>query len=164
MKTIDIKGDNYFGYWDKTRAACRGIVLKEDEILVSFETKTNQYMIPGGGLENNEDEKTCCMREVAEETGILTEVSDCVLEIDEYYEDCKWINWYYVCKQKGSTEMHLTKQEQEVGMEPRWIKLSEVLEVFSKHADYSNTDEMRRGMYLREYTALCEILDPVYES
>lgn len=57
--------------------------------------------------------------------------------------------------------MHLTKREQEVGMEPRWIKLSEALEVFSKHAVYSDTDEMRRGMYLREYTALNEILNVV---
>ena len=26
MQTIDIIGGNYFGRWDKTRAACRGIV------------------------------------------------------------------------------------------------------------------------------------------
>ncbi|MFR5618997.1 MAG: hypothetical protein ACLTJ5_09215 [Clostridium sp.] len=27
MKTIDIVGENYCGNWDKTRTACRGIVI-----------------------------------------------------------------------------------------------------------------------------------------
>ncbi|MBQ7636418.1 MAG: hypothetical protein IJS80_03825 [Lachnospiraceae bacterium] len=30
--------------------------------------------------------------------------------------------------------------------------------VFSRHNDYVESDEMRRGMYLREYTALKEII------
>ena len=27
MKVIDIVGDNYFGKWDKSRTACRGIII-----------------------------------------------------------------------------------------------------------------------------------------
>ena len=44
-------------------------------------------------------------------------------------------------------------------MEPRWVSLDEIINIFSKHADYADTDEMRRGMYLREYTALTELID-----
>ena len=54
MKTIDIVGENYCGNWDKTRTACRGIVIDGDRILLSYAAKTNQWMIPGGGLESNE--------------------------------------------------------------------------------------------------------------
>ena len=43
-------------------------------------------------------------------------------------------------------------------MEPRWLAIEEIIEIFSNHQSYASTDEMRRGMYLREYTALCEIL------
>lgn len=154
MKTIDIIGESYFGKWDKTRTACRGIIVKDDKILMSYETKTGQWMIPGGGLEDGEDEGDCCIREVAEETGAVVSVSECVLEIDEYYEDFKWVSRYFICEVKGETEVHLTEREIEVGMEPRWTTLSEVKEVFSKHAEYDGSDEMRRGMYLREYTAL----------
>ena len=57
MKTIEIVGENYFGYWDKTRTACRGIVIDGERILLSYETKTNQWMIPGGGLERNESDE-----------------------------------------------------------------------------------------------------------
>ena len=45
MKTIEIVGENYFGYWDKTRTACRGIVIDGERILLSYETKTNQWMM-----------------------------------------------------------------------------------------------------------------------
>ena len=58
----------------------------------------------------------------------------------------------------GKTEPHLTDGEKEVGMEPRWIALDEMIAIFSNHAAYAETDEMRRGMYLREFTALKELI------
>lgn len=159
LKIIDIVGDNYFGKWDKTRTACRGIVIKEGNILLSYETNTDQWMIPGGGLEGDEDEKECCIREIAEETGILVKPSDCLFEIDEYYEEWKWVNRYFVCEEGGTNQMHLTEREKEVGMEPRWLPLDDIIKIFSEHRKYADTDEMRRGMYLREHTALKEYLE-----
>lgn len=50
MKTIEIVGENYFGYWDKTRTACRGIVIDGERILLSYETKTNQWNDSGRRL------------------------------------------------------------------------------------------------------------------
>ena len=111
-------------------------------------------MLPGGGLEVDETEEQCVIREVAEETGIVIKPSECMLEIDEYYEEWKWVNRYYWGEVVGETEVQLTEREQEVGMEPRWLPIDEILSIFSKHQMYAETDEMRRGMYLREYTAL----------
>lgn len=42
MKIIDIVGDNYLGKWNKTRTACRGIVIENPEILLSYESVTGQ--------------------------------------------------------------------------------------------------------------------------
>lgn len=123
MKIIDIVGDNYLGKWNKTRTACRGIVIENSEILLSYESVTGQWMIPGGGLEENENEADCCIREVAEETGILVNASECLLEIDEYYENWKLINKYFICKVKGTTNTKLTEREQKVGMEARWLSV-----------------------------------------
>ena len=58
---------------------------------------------------------------------------------------------------RGETAVHLTERDKEVGMEPRWVPLDEIIQIFSKHADYADRDEMRRGMYLREYTALSKL-------
>lgn len=158
MKIIDIVGDNYLGKWNKTRTACRGIVIENSEILLSYESVTGQWMIPGGGLEENESEADCCIREVSEETGILVNASECLLEIDEYYENWKLINKYFICKVKGTANTKLTEREQKVGMEARWLSVDEAKNIFSKHASYAATDEMRRGLYLREHTALCELV------
>lgn len=158
MKIIDIVGDNYLGKWNKTRTACRGIVIENSKILLSYENITDQWMIPGGGLEENESETDCCIREVSEETGILVNASECLLEIDEYYENWKLINKYFICKVKGTTNTKLTEREQKVGMEARWLSVDNAKNIFSKHASYTETDEMRRGLYLREYMALCELV------
>ena len=87
MQTIEIVGDNYFGKWTKTRTACRALILQGSKLLLSYETKTDQWMLPGGGLEEDETEEQCVIREVAEETGSVIRSSGCVLEIDEYYEE-----------------------------------------------------------------------------
>ena len=157
MKTVDIVGKNYFGHWEHTRPACRGIVIRGDEILLSYAVRDDQWMIPGGGLED-EDEKSCCIREVAEETGMIVVPSEPFLEIDEYYEDCKYISRYFICQVTGTTEPHLTDREREVDMEPRWMPIDDILEIFSRHDSYAETDEMTRGMYQREHTALKEYI------
>ncbi len=157
-KIIDIVGDNYFGSWEKMRIACRGIIIREGKILLSYETKTGVWMIPGGGQEPGESEEMCCTREVSEETGFCIHVSPCVLEIDEYYEDWKYVSRYFWGTVAGQCERELTEREALVGMEPRWIQTDKAIEIFSHHAEYADIDEMRRGMYLREYTALCSLL------
>ena len=154
---VNIFGDNYSGHWNKTRTACRGIVIRDGKLLLSYETITGQWMLPGGGLEQGESEQDCCIREIAEETGVLIRPSDCVLEIDEYYGDFKWVNRYFFGEVTGETAISLTDREKEVGMAPRWLPLEEIIRIFSEHASYTDTDEMRRGMYLREYTALSRL-------
>jgi ADP-ribose pyrophosphatase len=83
--------------------AYRGIILRDSFILMSYETLTDQWMIPGGGLEEGEDERACCAGEVAEEPGLLVEPSACALEIDEYYQNRKWVNRYFFCEVTGKT-------------------------------------------------------------
>ena len=158
FNTVEIIGDNYYGQYDRLRTACRGIIIEDSRILLVYETVTGQYMIPGGGLENGETEKECCKREISEETGKLIEPLSCVLEIDEYYENWKYVSMYYLCKVTGDCDRKLTERELEVGMETCWVPIDEAVEIFSGHAQYADSDEMRRGMYLREYTALLEIL------
>ncbi|MBO7359041.1 MAG: NUDIX hydrolase [Clostridia bacterium] len=159
MKTISIIGENYFGRWDKTRAACRGIVLKDGKLLLSYETNTDTWMLPGGGLEAGESESACCVREVGEETGVLVEPSLPQLEIDEYYENCRYVSLYYFCRAVGETEIKMTEREKQAGMEPRWLSLAEALDIFSKHAGFAAENEEKRGMYLREFTALNALMD-----
>ena len=141
------------------RVGCRGIVIKDNKILVSFENNTGTYMIPGGGLDDNETDKECCIRELIEEAGIITEIEDSVLEINEYYGDTKWINRYFICKEIGRTEQSLTEEELSNDLIPLWMPLHEILDIFSQYENMDGEDNMLKGLYFREYTALKEIFN-----
>lgn len=158
MKKIDIVGENYTGKWKKTRTACRGIVKDGNRILLSYETVTDQWMLPGGGAEEGESDRECCIREISEETGVIVDPSDCLLEIDEYYDNLRFVNRYFICRKTGTTAINLTENEKKRGMEPRWLPACEAKAVFSEYDLYADTDEERRGMYLREFYALTELL------
>lgn len=157
MKFKEIIGENYLQKINKTRIGCRGIVIKDNKLLLSYETKTGIYMLPGGGLENGESDAECCIRELKEETGLLVEPTECLLEMHEYYGENKFIHKYFKCNIVGVTNSNLTKLEQEVGMQPRWLFINEAKEFFSNYKSYTKIDEMRKGLYYREYTALCEM-------
>ena len=83
---------------------------------------------------------------------------ECVLELNEYYENVRYVSHYFFCEPVGTTQRHLTEREQEVGMEPRWVSVEQAIAEFSRHREYADTDEMRRGLYQREYTALRALL------
>ena len=158
MKTIEIVGKNYFGHWTHERTACRGVIIEDGRVLLSYAVRDDLWMIPGGGLEAGEDEGSCCVRELAEETGRVVLPSACALELQEYYEDCKYVSRYFFGAVVGRCQSKLTEAEQRMGLEPRWLPVEEALRIFSRHDDYAATDEERRGIYQREYTALSALL------
>lgn len=50
------------------RHAARGIVLRDEKILLLFTERYNDFSFPGGGLDANEDIVTGLKRELEEET------------------------------------------------------------------------------------------------
>ncbi len=158
MQTIDIYGEYYLEKHTKFREACRGVVIINNKILLTYEVNTDQWFIPGGGLENNESFDECCIRELAEETGCIVNTYKQFLIINEYYEEWLFTSHYYICDYIGETQRELTERELEVGLEPRWITIKEAIDIFSKHQDYVNENEMKRGAYFREYNALLHFM------
>ena len=157
METINIYGENRFAEHTKIREACRGIVVKDGNILLSYMENSDLWMIPGGGVENGESYEDCCIRELAEETGILVKPLYCSLIINEYYKEYLYSSRYFICEADGHTERSLTEQEEQEGLEPRWVPVEKAIEIFSKHQEYGHM-EMKRGMYFREYKALTACL------
>lgn len=157
-KVIDIYGNNYSGFTNHCREASRAIILQDSKIMLSHEIKIGQWMIPGGGVEANENPMECCIREVAEETGLIVKPKSCFLVMNEYYEDWKFVSYYFECTMTGVTERKPTKREIQVGAMPEWIAYNDAKNIFSHHQDYAELNEERRGIYLREYKALSEFM------
>ena len=157
MKEVRIYGDNRHEQATDMRIACRGIVLSGDKVLLVHEEKVDQWLIPGGGLEEGETPEQCCIRELAEETGMLVQPKKFYLTIHEYYEQWHFVSHYFLCDSLGTTNRNLTDQEAKDGLEPKWLPMTEAMGIFSDHQKYDGVNEMRRGAYLREYTALKEL-------
>ncbi len=152
MKVLEVIADSYTGKWERLRRACRGVVVEDGKILMSHERVSGLWMIPGGGMEDGEDERDCCRREVAEETGYLVEPTECVLEVTDYFRDLKHVNHYYLASVTGRTEQHLTEREEKAQMGPEWIPVEQAIEIFSQLGE--DASPLRRALYRREYAAL----------
>lgn len=163
MKTIDIHGANYSGCTNYIRAGSRGVIVCDGKILLSHETAIHQYMVPGGGIEEGETPEQACVRELCEETGLVVEPGECFLKLNEYYEDWLFVSYYFLCTPVGKGQIRLTEREQQVGAQPAWVPMQTALDVFAHYTKWDGIDEMRRGMYQREYTALTEYLSMVAE-
>ena len=141
----------------KERACARGIVVKDDKILLSYLPESDFYMTPGGGLEDGETISACCIREIAEETGYIVKSrgDEPYFLLNEFYHEYKFINNFFICDLTGEqTEISLTATEIESKLTPKWIDLEDAFSIFSLYDSYSATNEDKRGSYLRDYTAL----------
>lgn len=85
------------------RICVRGIVLKDNKLAVIFRRKINNeivkeyYVIPGGGVEVEEDLETALKRELKEELNIEVNVKDLAFKIEqedriEYFYNCEFLN------------------------------------------------------------------------
>lgn len=153
-RELDILGENRFERHTKTRLGSRAIIVRDGRILLSHEKNSDLWLLPGGGLEEGETPEDCCIREAQEETGYIIRPVRRFLILNEYYEEYRYISHYFVCEILGQGPMRLTEQERLRGAHPEWLPLEEAIALFSRHADYADTNEEKRGIYLREYMAL----------
>lgn len=156
MKTIEIFGEERDPQYKYLREGCRGIIVRDGKILLSYEKEVDQYLIPGGGLEEGESLSDCCIRELAEECGAVVNVKNHYLTLEEYYHEYYFRSNYFVCEITGECERSLTEEEKGRGLVPVWKDFDEAIAIFAAAEQYKETNEMRYGAYYREWLALCE--------
>ena len=94
-KEISILGANRFDAFTKTRAGSRAVTVRDGMILLSHETVSGWWLVPGGGLEAGETPEACCVRETEEETGLIVKPLKQFLTLYEYYEEYRYISNYF---------------------------------------------------------------------
>ena len=108
----------------RLRYAARGIVIRNDgKIAVFNKSKKNEYKLPGGGIEENENPKDAFKREVLEETGCVIQIINELGIIEEYktQDNFKQISFVFVGKVIEETNtLHLTQNEQDEGSNFSW--------------------------------------------
>lgn len=108
----------------KLRYGARGIVIRNDgKIAVFNKSKKNEYKLPGGGIEENENPKEAFKREVLEETGCIIEIIDELGTTEEYksQDNFKQTSFVFVGKVIEDTKiLHLTQKEKDEGAILTW--------------------------------------------
>ena len=155
VKKIELINPDYLGSVKKIRHACRGVIMKADMILLSYEKKDDVYMIPGGGVEDNESFIECCKREVLEETGVICNPVNNYLVIDEFFSDMQHINHYFTCEViEETSDRQLTQREIESGLIFVWVPIDVAITIFGQYEKYLSISNERFGLYRREFLAL----------
>ena len=119
----------------RIRYASRGIVFnKNNEIAIFNKANKNEYKLPGGGIEGNEDPEEAFKREVLEETGCKVEIVDYLGVIEEHKskDNFKQISHVFVGKVMEDThQFGFTEKEKDEGARLLWTDIDNGLKLIT---------------------------------
>ncbi len=140
----------------KTRTAARAVVYDNDgHVAILNVSNKNYHKLPGGGVEDGEDELSALKRECREELGCEIEVFGEVGQIVEYRKifHLKQISLCYLANvtgQKGSPAF--TQDETEDGFQILWLPIQQAMQILAD--DQPENDEGRLYIVPRDMTFL----------
>lgn len=145
------------------RHAARAIVLKGDSILLLYTERYHDYSLPGGGIDEDEDEVEGLIRELQEETGAqgIRNVRP-FARYDEYRPWYKsdadiihMISHCYVCEiddELGETDFEA--HEVNNGMKPVWMNIHEAI----SHNEEIILNSDKKGLSIDRETFLLKVI------
>ncbi|MEX1215673.1 NUDIX hydrolase [Saccharospirillum sp.] len=147
------------------RQAARGIVLRDESILLLFTERYNDFSFPGGGVDPDEDIVAALARELNEETGArdvrVKHHYGYIEELRPYWKPefdlMHMTSHFFVCD--IAPELEAAKMEHyeiDNGMKPVWVKLHDALrhnrEVM-KRQDKSMGQSIQRETFMLDRVA-----------
>lgn len=120
----------------RLRLGARGIVIREDgKIAIFNKSNKNEYKLPGGGLEGEEEPEKAFKREALEETGCEVEIIQSLGITEEYksLNNFKQISYVFVGKVlKDTKQLNVTEKEKDEGAKLLWETPEKALELITK--------------------------------
>lgn len=105
----------------------------------------NFYVLPGGGVTDNETVEQGILRECLEETGYKVKIESEIGLVEEYRtrDQKHYFNYCFLAKVSGTGEtQQLTQNEKNIGLKLEWFVLPEVKEIFKKQLDSVKTGDV----------------------
>ncbi|MBQ8425211.1 MAG: NUDIX domain-containing protein [Clostridia bacterium] len=156
IKDSDIGYENQEFEIEKRRTASRGIVINEDKIALLYQAKRNEYKLPGGGVENDEDPTETFLREILEETGCKVKIIKQLGTTEEFKFRQRFYQLSHVFISQlieDTHSLHLTDEEIEEVSKPVWVSLDEAIDLISKSMEKFNlmSEEIRNRYYATRF-------------
>ena len=146
-----------------TRLATRSISMQGDDILLLYTERYEDYSLPGGGLEPNEDRIEGMIRELQEETGAKGIRNIKPFGIYEEYRP--WykpdfdiqhiVSYCYTCdvdRELGASR--LESYEIKNGMSAQWVNLDKAI----RHNETTMSLSDKKGMSIERETFLLKLI------
>ncbi|MFK8007288.1 MAG: NUDIX hydrolase [Saprospiraceae bacterium] len=146
-----------------TRLATRAIATQRNSILLMYTERYEDYSLPGGGLDLNENKVQGMIRELSEETGAkdITNINP----FGAYEEYRPWyktdfdiqhmISYCYTCEVNQELGIsNLESYEIKNGMKAMWINIHEAI----KHNKKTMATSDKKGMSIERETFLLELI------
>ena len=147
-KDYDPKGEVF------RRPSARGIIFRGGKLSVIYSQRHKYCKLPGGGVEQGEDNVTAMIREVREETG-LTVKPETVREfgyvhrIQRGKHEPVFIqdNFYYLCEtEEKQKPPELSEEEADEGFVPMFMELREAVAVNEAYSLRENNTMIEREL------------------
>ncbi len=145
------------------RLAARGIILKGEDVLMLYTQRYDDYTLPGGGIDDGENQVEGLIRELTEETGAQN-----IRNVEAFglYEEYR--PWYkgdfnimqmrsycYTCEIDDELgETRLEDYEVKNGMKAVWINVHEAI----KHNLDTIKNSEKKGMSIERETFLLSLI------
>lgn len=141
------------------RRTSRAILINEEnKYAVMYARKFNLHSLPGGGIDNRENELSALIREVFEETGCVCDNIEPLGIVSEnrFHADFTSLSYYFVVHTKTKqTVLHLTDSEIENGTILKWCSFDEL---YSLIKDIVHETNQRKFLQARDLLALNEYM------
>jgi len=145
------------------RHAARAIVMKGENILLLYTQRYHDYSLPGGGIDEGEDEIAGLIRELKEETG-----AQGVRNVKAFARYDEYRPWYkadadiiymishcYVCEiDEELGETAFESHEVNNGMIPLWINIHQAI----AHNEEVIANSDKKGLSIERETFLLKVI------
>ena len=142
------------------RLGARGIVIREDgKIAIFNKANKNEYKLPGGGMEKDEDPEEAFKRELLEETGCIIEITENLGVAEEYKSQInfKQISNVFVGRVIEDTKkLNVTQKEKEEGARLLWETPQRALELI-KNCYGQLIDSKYESVYVTKFIVLRDL-------
>lgn len=163
---IDLKANR------KTRTTVRGVIVKNNQVLMVYSPEFNDYTFPGGGKKAHESFEDALFRELREELGVmevfnvrsygkLQELRYGLNQNGQVYEQT---SYYYLCEVGNLGKQRLAEREAAHGVIPQWVDIKEALDHnASIKFDDNHRKQGLKTVIQRENAVLKKLMEDFYE-
>lgn len=113
---------------------CVGVVFKDNKVLTFWRYRKGReyYILPGGTLEEGEQQEETLIREMMEETNLEVKIEKRLLDYYNNYEHPRTDHYFLITEFNGEIKLgspELTHQHKENIFRPEWIDLDKLKEI-----------------------------------